>query len=101
MREGADQAAVFLAGVLAKAAATLAAVALNPFVEVAQEGDRRAPLQLARSRSVSLPRLIRRASSYANVFLPFPTAKTVGKVGVPAIWLICEFINSQLHQMEW
>jgi hypothetical protein len=42
-----DQAAVFVAGVLAEATASLTAVALDPFVEVAQERDRRALLQLA------------------------------------------------------
>ena len=44
---GADQAAVFVAGVLAEAAPALAAVALDPFIEVAEEADRRALLQLA------------------------------------------------------
>jgi len=44
---GADQATVFLAGALAEAAPALAAVALDPFIEVAQEADRRALLKLA------------------------------------------------------
>ena len=44
---GADQAPVFVAGVLAEAAAALAAVALDPFIEVAEEGDRVSLLQLA------------------------------------------------------
>ncbi|HEV7771004.1 MAG TPA: hypothetical protein VGO66_10185 [Solirubrobacterales bacterium] len=42
-----DQAAVFVAGVLAEAAAALAAIALDPLVQVAAEGDRAALLQLA------------------------------------------------------
>jgi hypothetical protein len=44
---GGDQAAVFVAGVLAEAAPSLAAVALDPLIEKTQEGDRRALLQLA------------------------------------------------------
>src|ERR1044072_3847663 len=44
---GADQAAVFLAGALAEAAPSLAAVALNPFIDVTQEADGRALLKLA------------------------------------------------------
>ena len=47
MGEGADQAAVFVAGVLTEAAAALAAVALDPLVQITAEGDRRALLQLA------------------------------------------------------
>lgn len=43
---GADQAAVFLAGALAEAAPSLAAVALDPFIDVAEEADRRGLLQL-------------------------------------------------------
>jgi hypothetical protein len=41
-----DQPPVFVTGVLAEATAALAAVALDPLVEVAQEGDRHALLQL-------------------------------------------------------
>jgi hypothetical protein len=44
---GADQASVFLAGGLAKAPAALAAVALDPLVQIAAKGDRAALLQLA------------------------------------------------------
>ncbi len=44
---GADQAAVFLAGRLAEAPAALAAVAADPLVQIAAEGDRAALLQLA------------------------------------------------------
>lgn len=47
MGVGADQPPVFVAGVLAEAAAALAAVALDPFVQIAEEGDCRALLQLA------------------------------------------------------
>src|ERR1700679_1607907 len=47
VRVGGDRPPVFVAGVLAEAAAALSAVALDPFVEIAQEGDRRALLQLA------------------------------------------------------
>ena len=52
----ADQAAVFVAGVLAEAAAALAAVALDPFVEVAQEGDRRRAPAARRGRGRSRSR---------------------------------------------
>jgi len=45
---GADQAAVFLAGALAEAAPPLTAVALDPFIDVAEEADGRALLQLSR-----------------------------------------------------
>lgn len=44
---GADQAPVFLAGELAEAPAALAAVAPDPLVQVAAEGDRASLLQLA------------------------------------------------------
>jgi hypothetical protein len=44
---GANQASVFVAGVLAEASAALAAVALDPLVQVATEGDRGPLLQLA------------------------------------------------------
>lgn len=47
VRVGADQAAVFLAGVLAETSPSLAAVALDPFIDVAEEADRRALLTLA------------------------------------------------------
>jgi hypothetical protein len=47
MGVGGDQAAVFVAGVLPEATTALAAVALNPLVQIAEEGDRRALLQLA------------------------------------------------------
>jgi hypothetical protein len=44
---GADQAAVFLAGALAEAASALAAIALDPFIDVAEEADGRGLLQFA------------------------------------------------------
>jgi hypothetical protein len=47
VRVGADQAAVFFAGAFAEAAPSLAAVALDPFIDVTEEADRRALLQLA------------------------------------------------------
>jgi hypothetical protein len=47
VRVGADQAAVFLTGALAESAPALTAVALDPFIDVVEETDRRALLQLA------------------------------------------------------
>ena len=46
VRVGVDQTAVFLAGALAEAAPSLAAIALDPFIDVAKEADRRALLEL-------------------------------------------------------
>ncbi|HVO53119.1 MAG TPA: hypothetical protein VMT37_01770 [Solirubrobacterales bacterium] len=61
-----DQPPVFVAGVLAEAAAALTAIALDPFIEERQEGDRRRLLQLAAVAVGLALALILRAASYVR-----------------------------------